>query len=297
MDLIKSFVGVVMLMTNALPVNPPVQNEGRQAMQDCLSDWKALRKVCQWVQRQDWERLQSQHVCSGVFVSLLSCSWPVGICWFVSLHLNSAYWSVVSFGLSILQVAVVMWCLHLHCRILDNLPVAVVRKRSEGVTYDRGFPIGFKASYETVSSDVSIVLKCCFSLLFPIGTQVCWWTELWCISELFGPSRRATRKRSTSSSITLALLCCIIRTLKPLGLLGLRWPLWGMSFVMFYEHVLCSSLEVGHFASFWSHLWNSGNLNNWQQILKHLGQIKELWITLHEKLTHLEVWYNPIWPY
>jgi len=33
--------------------------------------------------------------------------------------------------------------------ILDNLPVAVVRKRSEGITYDRGFPIGFKASYET----------------------------------------------------------------------------------------------------------------------------------------------------
>ena len=29
--------------------------------------------------------------------------------------------------------------------------MAVVRKRSESITYDRGFPIGFKASYETVS--------------------------------------------------------------------------------------------------------------------------------------------------
>lgn len=55
----------------------------------------------------------------------------------------------------------------LTCRILDNLPVAVVRRRLESgsvpdmrnnvkggsprVTYDRGFPVGFKASYETVS--------------------------------------------------------------------------------------------------------------------------------------------------
>lgn len=53
------------------------------------------------------------------------------------------------------------------CRILDNLPVAVVRRRLESgtvpdmrnnvkggsprITYDRGFPVGFKASYETVS--------------------------------------------------------------------------------------------------------------------------------------------------
>lgn len=55
----------------------------------------------------------------------------------------------------------------LTCRILDNLPVAVVRRRLESgtvpdmrnnvkggsphITYDRGFPVGFKASYETVS--------------------------------------------------------------------------------------------------------------------------------------------------
>lgn len=51
--------------------------------------------------------------------------------------------------------------------------MAVVRRRSEGNIYDRGFPIGFKASYETVSADVLMFLKCCFSLLFPIGTQVC----------------------------------------------------------------------------------------------------------------------------
>lgn len=35
-------------------------------------------------------------------------------------------------------------------RILDNLPVAMVRKGDRIKTYDRGFPVGFKASFDTV---------------------------------------------------------------------------------------------------------------------------------------------------
>lgn len=42
----------------------------------------------------------------------------------------------------------------LHCRILDNLPVAVLRQRRDGVqstTYEHGFRVGFKGNYAGVS--------------------------------------------------------------------------------------------------------------------------------------------------
>lgn len=42
-----------------------------------------------------------------------------------------------------------------QCRILDNLPVAVVRQRRDGsqtTTYEHGFRVGFKGNYAGVSS-------------------------------------------------------------------------------------------------------------------------------------------------
>lgn len=40
------------------------------------------------------------------------------------------------------------------CRILDNLPVAVLRQRRDGIlstTYEHGFRVGFKGNYAGVS--------------------------------------------------------------------------------------------------------------------------------------------------
>ena len=40
------------------------------------------------------------------------------------------------------------------CRILDNLPVAVLRQRRDGspsTTYEHGFRVGFKGNYAGVS--------------------------------------------------------------------------------------------------------------------------------------------------
>lgn len=39
------------------------------------------------------------------------------------------------------------------CRILDNLPVAVLRQRRDGIqstTYEHGFRVGFKGNYAGV---------------------------------------------------------------------------------------------------------------------------------------------------
>ena len=42
----------------------------------------------------------------------------------------------------------------MQCRILDNLPVAVLRQRRDGsqsTTYEHGFRVGFKGNYAGVS--------------------------------------------------------------------------------------------------------------------------------------------------
>ena len=45
-------------------------------------------------------------------------------------------------------------CGGMQCRILDNLPVAVLRQRRDGsqsTTYEHGFRVGFKGNYDGVS--------------------------------------------------------------------------------------------------------------------------------------------------
>lgn len=47
------------------------------------------------------------------------------------------------------------------CRILDNLPIAVLRKRMDGSqskTYEHGYSVGFRGNYAGV----------CFRIQFPL---------------------------------------------------------------------------------------------------------------------------------
>lgn len=46
------------------------------------------------------------------------------------------------------------------CRILDNLPVAVLRQRRDGsqsTTYEHGFRVGFKGNYAGVSAITGLI--------------------------------------------------------------------------------------------------------------------------------------------
>lgn len=48
------------------------------------------------------------------------------------------------------------------CRILDNLPVAVLRQRRDGIpstTYEHGFRVGFKGNYAGVSLSLLSYVK------------------------------------------------------------------------------------------------------------------------------------------
>lgn len=99
----------------------------------------------------------------------------------------------------------------LHCRILDNLPVAVLRQRRDGspsTTYEHGFSVGFKGNYAGVClSKQLLMLKCaCLRCLI--------------LSHLFCRVKR----RSILSTTTWASELCITKILRPTlpELLGLR---------------------------------------------------------------------------
>jgi transmembrane 9 superfamily protein 2/4 len=53
----------------------------------------------------------------------------------------------------ILLADFVLKALNWTCRVLDNLPVAVLRQRRDGIqstTYEHGFRVGFKGNYQGV---------------------------------------------------------------------------------------------------------------------------------------------------
>lgn len=99
----------------------------------------------------------------------------------------------------------------LDCRILDNLPVAVLRQRRDGspsTTYEHGFSVGFKGNYAGVClSKQLLMLKCaCLRCLI--------------LSHLF----YRVKRRSILSTTTWASELCITKILRPTlpELLGLR---------------------------------------------------------------------------
>lgn len=98
------------------------------------------------------------------------------------------------------------------CRILDNLPVAVLRQRRDGIqstTYEHGFRVGFKGNYAGV----------CFRKHFQAWKHghICVYID-W----RFFVCR--AKRRSILSTTTWALELCTTRILRRilLALLGLR---------------------------------------------------------------------------